>query len=422
MRVLWFTNVPFPDAGPEFGGSETGSGGWMWGLAAALREHTEVTIGVATACQDGENLQIEKNGIWHYRIAVSSKHFDRVTQLSIDDDFIHRCQEVVSLFKPDLIHIHGTEQTYGLLTAGGHLKLPVVVSLQGILSGIVPHYFGTMGIRELLKCHGLVNLVFQRGIIFDWMKCKKRCAVESRIINGNQHFIGRTLWDRAHLRRINPKAKYHHCGEVLRPVFYGVRKQGINNDTPTILATWGASPIRGTEIVLKALALVRRTVPTVQLRLVRGQFKRSRWLRGYWTYLDRLIKRLDLSDNVKLLTSLNAEGYAKELEQSNVFVLASLIENSSNSLCEAMVLGTPSVVSYVGGISSLITSEQTGLCFPPGEHAVMAEQLIRLLGDDALAHRISINAREVGRMRHDPKTIAHRTIEIYEEILELSIK
>jgi hypothetical protein len=55
MKVLWFTNVPFPETGPEFGGNAAGSGGWMFGLADALRRHTQVSLGVVTACAETSN-------------------------------------------------------------------------------------------------------------------------------------------------------------------------------------------------------------------------------------------------------------------------------------------------------------------------------------------------------------------------------
>jgi len=274
-----------------------------------------------------------------------------------------------------------------------------------------------MDIYELGHCHGVLNVAFRRGIIFDWMRFKRRCMVENLSIKNNHHFIGRTLWDRAHLRSINPYASYHECNEVLRSAFYQESTVVEKRAAPTIVATWGTSPLRGTHVLLRALALVRKAVPEVKLRLPRGKFKRSRWLRGYWSHLDNLIHQLDLSDVVTLLPGLSAEEYASEIRQAHVSVLASLIENSPNTLCEAMILGTPSITSFVGGIPSLVVDEETALSFPPGEHAVLAEQLIRLLNDSTLAIRISRSAREVARIRHDPKTIAHRTSEIYEEIL-----
>jgi glycosyltransferase involved in cell wall biosynthesis len=422
MKVLWFTNVPFPDAGPEFGGSVTGSGGWLWGLADALRQHTQISLGVVTACRDGKDLQVEKNGICHYRVAVPGKRFNRVTQIEPDQDFISRCQKVATAFSPDLLHIHGTEWTYGLLTAKRHLGQPAIVSIQGVLRGLLPNMLGNMKVHELIRCHGVMNLLFRNGIIFNAIHMRKRCSTEASILNGNQYFIGRTLWDRAQLRMVNPSATYLHCDEVLRPVFYQDLPVVIKQKRPVILATWGASPLRGTHVLLRALALVLREIPDVELRLPRGQFRRSRFFRDYCTHLDDLINQLGISAAVTLLPGLTADEYANEMHKAHAFVQASLVENSSNTLCEAMLLGTPCVVSYAGGMPSLVKDEENALCFPPGEHAVLAEQLLRLLRDPALSQRLSKNARNIAQKRHDPKTIANRTVEIYEKLVMKATK
>jgi len=418
MRVLWFTNVTFPEAGSDFGGDPTGSGGWMWGLADALQRHSDVSLGVATACRGGKNMRVERNGVAHYRIAVPESRFMRVTRMVPDRDFILRCKDVVRSFQPDLIHVHGTEQTYGLLTADGHLMHPSVVSLQGVLRGILPHYFGTMSFAELCRCHGMMNLAFRQGIFFEWLRFRRRCAVEDRILKGFRHVIGHTLWDRAQLRLANPDAVYHGYHEALRPSFYREQEAVPKRPRPTIVATYGGSPLRGTEVLLRALKTVRAALPAVELRLARGEFRRSRWYRDYWTYIDRFILENGLSDAVTLLPPLDAGQYAMEMRQAHAFVLPSLMENGSNTLLEAMILGTPSVVSFVGGTTSYVADEETALCFPAGDHAVLAEQLIRLLSDGDLARRISIQAGEATRKRNDPERIAKRVMEIYGAVVQ----
>lgn len=418
MRVLWFTNVPCPDAGLPFGGTDASSGGWMWALASALREHTSVEFGVATACRGGNDLDQEINGTLYYRAAVPKEHFVRVTQLTPDRRFIDRCQQIVAAFKPDLVHIHGTEQTYGLLTAQGHIRCPTVISLQGVISAYFPHYLGGMTLSELRSCHGVANAAIRQGIVFEWLRWKRRVVMENVILRNNRHFVGRTLWDRSHLQRENLRAVYHSCDEVLRPPFYKEPAKRSKNRFPTIFAVWGGYPLKGTHVLIKALSLVKRVLPNVRVRFAGGKFRRARWAQGYWSHLDNLISAQGISDSVVLLPPLDANEYAREVAAADVFALPSFIENSPNSLCEAMLVGTPCVASYVGGVPSLVRDEDTALCFPPGEHSVLAQQLIRVLTDGALAARISRNARELARTRHDPRVIANRMIEIYSKVLE----
>jgi glycosyltransferase involved in cell wall biosynthesis len=417
MKVLWFTNTSLPGGGPEFGAVSSGSGGWLHGLEKALRTHADVSIGVATACRSGKDLMVRDGEVCHYRIAVPDKNYTRVMQLEPSKEFVAKCREVVDSFDPDLIHVHGTEQTYGLLTARDRLKRPSVVSIQGLLCGCYPYLHGKMGLLDLARCHNLMNLIFRSGIFFYSMRCIKRCEVEREILDGNGFFIGRTFWDRAQLRAHNPDAVYMHGDEALRPEFYSSGKCRQEADHPVIFATWGQSPLRGTHVLLKALVFVARELPDVELRLARGEFNRPRWFRGYYTHLDRHIQELGIEGSLTLLPGLDAESFANELLRSHAFVQASYVENSSNSLCEAMMMGTPCVASVGGGTGSLVDEGKTALCFPPGEHAVLAERLIEVLRDKELRTRLSENARAVAAKRHNPELIARRTMEIYRHVL-----
>jgi len=418
MRVLWFTNVPLTQAGPEFGAKAAGSGGWMSGLADAMQQYNPISLGVVSACCDGKDTVLVAKGICHYRIAVPHRQYTRVTQLTVDKKFIQSCQGVVSTFKPDMIHIHGTEQTFGLLSAEGILGAPSIISLQGLIGAIFPRYFGDMTPSEVMACHSIPNMILRQGLLFDWLHWKRRPAVERRILEGNRHFIGRTLFDKAQLHMVNPQANYHACNELLRPEFYNPEISLGKAGCPTIFAVWGGYPIKGTHVLLRAISRVREFLPNIKVRLAGGAFKRSRLLRGYGSYLDDLIHDQNLSDSIVLLPGLDAAQFAQELQAATGFVLPSFIENSPNSLCEAMLMGTPCITSFVGGVPSLVTDNETALCFPAGEHAVLAEQLIRVLTDPALAKRISTNAREVAWKRHDRQSVANTMFEIYQKVMK----
>ena len=58
--------------------------------------------------------------------------------------------------------------------------------------------------------------------------------------------------------------------------------------------------------------------------------------------------------------------------KANVFVLPSAIENSPNSLGEAMMLGTPTVVSDVGGVKNMIDHEKEGYVYQPDASYMIA--------------------------------------------------
>ena len=94
---------------------------------------------------------------------------------------------------------------------------------------------------------------------------------------------------------------------------------------------------------------------------------------------------------------------ARELCRAHVFVISSYIENSPNSLCEAMQVGLPCVATYAGGIPSLVRNGSTGLLFPPGDAPLLAEAIARLFREDHLACRMGRAARIEASERHARK-------------------
>lgn len=61
---------------------------------------------------------------------------------------------------------------------------------------------------------------------------------------------------------------------------------------------------------------------------------------------------------------LDEKQMVQQYLNANVFVLASAVENSPNSLNEAMITGTPCIVSYVGGIGNRMRMGEDGFLYP----------------------------------------------------------
>src|SRR5581483_2952640 len=102
---------------------------------------------------------------------------------------------------------------------------------------------------------------------------------------------------------------------------------------------------------------------------------------AYDRFLRRRISGAALDSSIRHLGFLDADAMAGELRRAHVFALPSFMENSSNSLCEAMQVGLPCVASYAGGVPSLIEHGRTGLLFPPGDAPLLAEYIARIFRD-----------------------------------------
>jgi glycosyltransferase involved in cell wall biosynthesis len=126
---------------------------------------------------------------------------------------------------------------------------------------------------------------------------------------------------------------------------------------------------------------------------------------------------LGLEDNLVFLGSLNAGAMAAELARAHICAVPSFADNSPNALAEAMLVGVPTVASYVGGIPSMVRDQETALCFPVGDHILLAECIRRLLHDDKLARRLGDSALALAKVRHDPKRVGDAMLGIYRRAL-----
>ena len=421
MRVLWLTNFLMPDLAVALNRSPSPRGGWMPSLAKALAENSQIKLAVATAVNQQKYHKELLQNIRYYVLAMPKTGVDG-GRLPLS--LIQEYQRVVKEFRPDIVHIHGTEFYQGLLTGRDFLKCPTVISIQGILDACQRHYWGGIPVKLLLINRTLRDWVRFDGLIEQKLKWASRANLEREIFANNTAFIGRTLWDRAHTRRLNPHARYHHCDELLRIPFYNVRWDMSKINRHSIFASGANYPLKGFHVLIKAVALLRKDFPEISVRTPLAWFYpwvsglkrlwKNQRSTGYARYLTELICREGLEEHVVSLPSLDADEMVGELLRSHVFALPSLMENSPNSLAESMMVGTPSVASFVGGVPSMAKDGESILFFPAGDEAVLAEQIRRIFLDDDLAYRLSARGRDVARARHSKHKIVNDMLAIYQ--------
>ena len=165
-------------------------------------------------------------------------------------------------------------------------------------------------------------------------------------------------------------------------------------------------------MLLDAVASLRKDFPGVSLALAGGVEDLP-----YGKRLQRRIALRGLKGAVEFLGLLNEENMTAELCKAHVFVIASLLENSPNSLCEAQMVGLPCVASYCGGIPSFVEEGQTGLLFPAGDAAVLAERIREVFVDDHLARKLGAQAKRTALTRHDPEMVTRTVMKTYATVI-----
>ena len=371
MKVLWLINAPIPALCERAGLPVQVKEGWIEGLYNSLmalvrEEKKDFQLAMAfPQFSRSETIEGELDGNSFYGFyKEEDKPYKYNKRLE------ERLKYIIEKADPDVVHIAGTEYEHAAAMVRVFNKPEkTVVSIQGLTSVYARHYMADLpiNVRYGFTFRDLVKL---DNLYFDRKKYYKRGAMEKETIRGAGHIIGRTDWDNICTRLINPEARYHYCSEILRKAFYDGSRWNMDEcDSHTIFVSQGYYPIKGLHYMLEALGDIRKFYSDVRLRVAGGVSLNNAGLKNrlkqknYQRYLAELIEKYSLAGCVEFLPPLKADEMKKMYLKSNVFVLPSSIENSPNSLGEAMMLGVPCVSSLVGGVGNMLINGAEGFTY-----------------------------------------------------------
>lgn len=409
MRLLWLCNLMPGKVREALEGTSQAGGLWMDSVLAGLRREGET---IHILCPGGGNVRgvlDEKTSYLTFREGLPYVYLPELEALFAGE---------IRSFRPDVIHIWGTEYGHTLAMVNAAEKcgsLPhTAVSIQGLCSVIARHY--TEGIPQgVLRGYTFRDLVRQDNLLGQQKKFVLRGELEKKALEKARHILGRTHWDRACTAAINPRAAYHFCNETLRAPFYTGAWRYENCQKHRIFASSCDYPVKGFHYLLEAFAEVCKSYPDAVLAVPGKSFLTASKLRRtrYQKYLGELAKRYGVEERLEFLGSLGAEEMKGEYLRANVFVLPSTIENSPNSLGEAMLLGSPCVAADVGGVTDFVSGEKEGLIYPSTAPYMLAYNIGRVFQMESKAEAMGQAARNHAAQTHDPETNLNTLMNIY---------
>lgn len=418
MKILWTVNLIPTELANELGIQTVVLGGWVESMAARLRRKPDIQL--AIACKTDLPLSFDKtlDNIRYFSLSYTPRTPSRELE--------KRCEEIVNAFSPDLIQIEGTEFPHAraMLLAGKKKNIPTVASMQGILNGQYQYQCGQLPIDDMMFSKSLTN-IFSAWILHlrktRWYA--PRMKPEKEIIRQADYILGRTTWDRAHTYEINPSAKYYSCNRNLREPFYQAAWDMRKVERHTIYVGNGYYALKGLHYVVQALPELIRECPDVKVYVAgaepfRANDRRAFFKKGYGAYLQKLIHDLGVGGHIAFTGPLKAVQVAEKLTRVHAYVLCSAVENSPNTLGEAMLVGTPCVAAYVGGVPDMATDGQEALFYRNDDPALLAWQIKRIFDDDSLALTLSENAKKRAAVTHDPEKNAEKLFQVYCEIIK----
>lgn len=412
MRIMWLSPVAIPKIANECQLPIPASGGWIEGLISELRKQEDITIFFCFDTSTGK----ECSGV------VDSISFFGFNEKTVDSN---QFLKYIESFKPDLIHIFGTEKdfSYVMMIASQRAGLldRTIISIQGLTSVIAKHYYAYLP-EKIIHGWSFRDIVKHSNIVSEKKLFEKRGQKEKKALQIAKHVIGRTDWDYACVKKINPNVSYHKCNESLRSVFYEKKWDIGTCQKHSVFVSQYSYPLKGFHLMLEALIDVLIEYPDTHLYVtgndpVNCSYSERLKQSNYEKYIVETIKKNRLDDYVTFCGKLDALQMRNRFLKSHVFVCCSSIENSSNSIGEAMLLGVPVVASDVGGVKSLLTHEKEGLLYQADAPYMLARNICTIFENDSYALELSDNEKKRAHLTHDPKINLITLIDIYYNII-----
>jgi glycosyltransferase involved in cell wall biosynthesis len=197
----------------------------------------------------------------------------------------------------------------------------------------------------------------------------------------------------------------------IRVIHNGINVEGFieksdvcndDNEQDSLVAVARLSPEKGISMLLRAVALLRDSIPELQLEIAGSGPCHAELLHE--------ASELGIEGQVTFLGQVTHPG--EVLGRGRIFVLPSLSEGISLTLLESMAMGIPVIATNVGGNSEVIKDGYTGLLVPDSDPQTLADAIRKLWYDSDLRFQLALAAKQnVAEMFH-----VQRMIHQYEQL------
>lgn len=276
--------------------------------------------------------------------------------------------------KPDIVHTHLNVMPYVLpavITSKVKSRLHTVHSVaekeaEGISRLIMKCAYKIFKFTPVAICD------YVKGTIEEVYKIKS--SEISCIYNG----INTSLFNRRNLENTKTKREQTHLISV--GTLYHVKNH---------------------KLIIDAFSEVQKQVPNIKLTILGDGELRNE--------LEQQIKSYGLNNKIQLKGIV--ENVWDELNNADIYVMASNYEGLPLSILEAMACELPIIATKAGGVVDIVKNEENGLIIDIGNQKQLQDAIIKLCTDDALREGMSKKSKTLSK-RYDIKRVS----KLYEEI------
>ncbi len=413
MNILWIVNNILPELSEATGLPGSASGSWLIDLSQKLSQRDDINLAIA-AVGGNEFKKVNIGNVTYYLLPGNGRNM-----LFYTKKYEKIWKDINGDFKPDIVHLHGTEYSHGLSFLRANPEVSAVVSVQGIITRIKDVFFDGMPKWSALKYRTMRENLRFNGSYETYLLYKRNSKYEQEIFKRVNYANTVNSWDTSLSQEYNPEIKCFQIEYNLRESFYSSQKWDISNiNRHQIFTNPCPYAIKGTHILLKAVALLKNRYPDISVVIPsKGDGKGNiQIINGYTKYINKLIRELDLIGNVRFVGTLNESEMLENMKKSHAVAVPSAIEGTSLVLREAMYVGVPCVASFRGGMADFIKDKENGFLYDFSEYSYLANRIDKLFSNDELAKEFSKTAILHAEKAHNREKNVNDYIEMYNYI------
>jgi glycosyltransferase involved in cell wall biosynthesis len=174
-------------------------------------------------------------------------------------------------------------------------------------------------------------------------------------------------------------------------------------------------PSKGQDILIRAAARLKKSIPALKLLLIGEVFHRD--AEAYKAELEKLAMELGIGNNV-IFTGFRHDAL-NLVQDLDVFVHPAVVADSlPGALIEAAAMGKAIVATRVGGVAEIVEHETSALLVEPGDAVSLADAVLALLTNRGKAKKLSRQAQQRAASLFAIEGYVQSISKIYEQLLE----
>jgi len=299
--------------------------------------------------------------------------------------------------KPDIIHTIGLRSFQSIIAwrVSKKLNIPLVVSDQG---GLTTHPFLAES-GFFLKTLYKIQDFFIKKIINDTSVISVANEYEQKIFSSlNKKSRIEIIRNGVNLKKLVSK---HNFKE----------KYQINSNF--ILFVGRFSKSKGIETLINAFSIVKNELKDSNIHLVIMGVDF-----GYQAEMEKLIKKLNLSEEIKVIKNPPRDDVISAYGESEFLVLPSQWELSPLVPLESFAFKKPVISTNSHGIPYTVQNNKNGILVEPENSLELSNAIMKLLNDTELREKLGQSGYNFVNEECNCVSMAKNSLKLYEDILE----